>query len=392
MTTTTARTIALALNKFPALPATLTDPATKEPVKALSVAVKALFHHYYLVKYGDDGLDDGIYEYERRLTAGPDWRFLGAGIGADTESKRNVSNELGKAFARWFLDTHFGFTYFCPFKDVLERGNPDGSTWRKHEAGDSPDYVCGKHDRDVNLLEAKGRYSPVSFRTKEFDEFRAQVARVQLIDPQGHALEVKGYVSAARWATEETPRVRSQLLVEDPVTRGAPPGEGGYPRDIGLSMVAGHYAPVFDRLQLRDVAEAIRHLRPYELRATRGLWECVSGPLKGRRFVGGIIPDWFAVPWGPWWPFFDHDEHELRHMWRYIRRASPFFLTRPPLFFGVEEAVFTAVMGVARGGLASARQIEAVNVPERTGSLSLLRDGSVLGSADYFEPVGVKDV
>jgi hypothetical protein len=156
-------------------------------------------------------------------------------------------------------------------------------------------------------------------------------------------------------------------------------------------MVAGHYAPVLDRLQLPGAADAIRTLRPFEPRASRGLWECVLGPLKGMRFVGGLIPDRFAVSWGPWW-FFDHDEHELRRMWRYMRRASPFFLTRPPLFFGVQEAVFTAVMGVARNGLRSAAAIEPVNLPDRTGSLSLLRDGTVLGPADYFEPIGVKDV
>jgi hypothetical protein len=52
---------------------------TKAAVKALPVGVKALFHHHHLAKYGDDGLDDGVYEYERRLRAGLDWRFRGAG-------------------------------------------------------------------------------------------------------------------------------------------------------------------------------------------------------------------------------------------------------------------------------------------------------------------------
>jgi len=83
--------------------------------------------------------------------------FKGAGIGVDTESKCNQSNELGKAFARWFLYTHFGLTYFCPFYDVLERINPDSSRWTKRVAGDLPDYVCGKSKDDVNLLEAKSR-------------------------------------------------------------------------------------------------------------------------------------------------------------------------------------------------------------------------------------------
>jgi hypothetical protein len=159
-------------------------------------------------------------------------------------------------------------------------------------------------------------------------------------------------------------------------------------------MLAGHYVPVLELLQLSVVADAIRERYPLPERAAtrRGVWECISGPLAGRRFVGGIIPDRFGIAWGPWWPFFDFDEHELRRMWRFMRRASPFVLARPPVLFGLEESVFSKVVEVARRGLPAASELERVNVPERTGSLSLLRDGSIVGPADYFEPVGVTEV
>jgi hypothetical protein len=49
------------------------------------------------------------------------------------------------------------------------------------------------------------------------------------------------------------------------------------------------------------------------------------------------------------------------------------------------------VLTVARAEDNSAHQIEAIGVPEQTGSLSLLRDGTVLGPADYFEPVGIRE-
>jgi hypothetical protein len=79
-----------------------------------------LFHQYWLAKYGDEP-NGGTFEYIKQLSVGPEWRMRGAGIGADTESRRNISNELGKAFARWFMYTHLGHTYFCPFETAMAR-------------------------------------------------------------------------------------------------------------------------------------------------------------------------------------------------------------------------------------------------------------------------------
>lgn len=386
------RTIGIELNKFPSIPATLVNSTTKTPLNKLSVNMKKLFHHYFLAKYGDDANDTGVYEYERMLTTGSDWRFRGAGIGGDKESKRNASNELGKAFARWFLDEHLSITYFCPLEYLLGRKNPDGTQWKRKDYGDLPDYVCGKTNTDVNLLEAKGRYQSVTFRTKEFNNFRAQIQRAQLLDAQGCLLQVKGFISVARWATEDRPRVSSKLLVEDPSTEGEPTGSNGYPRYVGLSMVAGHYAAVLERLQLPLHAEVVRDFErmPEQTGARRGIWKCISGSLSGRRFVGGVLPDRFVSTWGPWWPFLEGVE--LQRFGRFIRRDSPFVLAPPMRFFGLEEEVFQRVLEVGRRGPAAAAEILPVEVPAHMGSLSLLRDGTVIGPVDYFEPVGIMDL
>lgn len=224
------RTIELALRDFPSLPATLLGAAGK-PVTSVALSMKDLFPQYWLAKYGDEPVG-GIFEYEERLTAGPDWRMKGVGIGADTESKRNVSNELGKAFARWCLYKYLGHTYFCPFEVAMARSlSGTGHRWSRREPGDLPDYVCGTGAVDINLLEAKGRYSSVTFDTKEFGDFRKQLARARLCDSAGTELAVKGFISAARWGTEEKPRVKSKLWVEDPWTDGRR-GDGN-PRQSG---------------------------------------------------------------------------------------------------------------------------------------------------------------
>lgn len=387
------RTIELELSQFATVPPTLVDPKTKVAATTLTFKVRGLLHHYFLSKYGESAKARGRYEYEQFLAAGPDWRFQGNGIGADKEAKRNVSNELGKGFARWFHYEHLGFTYFCPFEDLVDRTNVDGSKWTRKKDGDLPDYVCGKSKKDVHLLEAKGRYSSAGFQTKEFDDFREQLQRARLIGATGRPIRVKGFISVARWATEKTPRVRSKLLVEDPFTPGDPPGPDGYSASIGVPMVLGHYAAILEGLVLPLQAEAIRLRQPLaeQTGASRGVWECIAGPLVGRRFVGGVLPDRIAQSWLPLWPFLG--DPELRRVWRLVRGHSPFVLTAPLEFFGLEEHVFRWVVDSARrGGSAEAvagDAVEPVGVPEETGALSLLRDGSVLGPVDFFEPVGV---
>jgi hypothetical protein len=66
-------------------------------------------------------------------------------------------------------------------------------------------------------------------------------------------------------------------------------------------------------------------------------------------------------------------------------------LAPPPRFFGLERSAFDALLTVARTGVGPDTTIEPAVVPEDTGSLSLLRDGTALGPADYFEPAEIME-
>lgn len=369
------RTIALELKDFAKIPVVLIDSSTNSVVNDVKVPLKDLFHHYFLAKYGNEP-DPGVYEYERALTSSKDWRFKGSGIGADKESKRNASNELAKGFARWFLYEHEGHTYFAPLEHELKRKRPDKSKWVA-KPGDLPDYVCGPNRWALSLLEVKGRYSSISFGTKEFDSFREQVGRVTLHSASGAAISVKGYISVARWATETTPKTMSKLLVEDPRTDGAHLGPDDNPGLVGLTMIASHYADALDSLQLPLHANALRTGDPFnsQIGVRRWVWRVRFGTLKGREFIGGILPEW-VVPYGPW----------LR--WELA-------LLPPMTFFGLEFQTFAWAQKLAALGV-SADSIGQLTDPpvdksstERDGDgpLSLFRDGTILGPMDYFEPV-----
>lgn len=372
------RTIELALSDFPSTPTTLLDEFGK-PATSITLSIKELFHHYWLAKYGDAPRSN-VFEYEAGLTAGPEWRMKGAGIGADTESRRNVSNELGKAFARWFLYTHLGHTYFCPFEIAMARSQAGpGHQWSRREPGDLPDYVCGTSSADINLLEAKGRYSSVTFDTKEFGDFRKQLGRARLCDAAGKEIAVKGFISAARWGTEDKPKVKSKLWIEDPWTDGERIDR--YPGSVGTSMILGHYVSIFRRLQLPVIADSLQFGFPLSQRQTgarRGVWICRAGPLAGRKFVGGIIP------------IHGIDEYWPHHYDGWER--NPFVLLPPMQFFGLEAATFATVIDAARSGTDGLLRLEPVGVPEPLGSISLLRDGSIRGPASYFEAIDVYDV
>ena len=375
------RTIELALNQFPTIPDTLLD-ATGKVLESVEVPLKDLFRHYWAAKYGEDLPKSGNFEYLRHITSGLDWRTKGRGIGADTESKRNISNELGKAFARWFMYTHVGHTYFCPFSDAIARSQQGTHRWSRRSKGDLPDYVCGIDSRTpIFLLEAKGRYTSVTFATQEFETFREQLSRASLHDAKGNELAVKGFICATRWATAAQPRVNSKLWVEDPWTEGQ--RTDSYPEEIGVSMVLGHYASVFHKLQLPVLADSLRFAFP--LRAAglrRGVWRCNTGPLAGREFVGGIIP---------------YDDLFNRRVqdrnYRNYRNYDPFVLNPPLQFFGIERERFHIIVrAAALQANIRALDLNDIHIPESLGAISLLRDGTVLAPADYFDPSDIIDV
>lgn len=371
------KTISLGIDKFAVIPAKLAGYG-KSP-KAIEFETDELFHHYYIAKYGDANHEAGVYEYEKFLVGCRDWRYQGGGIGRDKESKRNVSNELAKGFTRWFLYAFEGITYFDPFEEHFKRiYQSNGSRWHKLEEGDLPDYVCGPDHATIRLAEAKGRYSSVNFTNKAFEEFRRQIKRVALKDARGQQIRVEGYVSACQWATEETPRTMSKLLVEDPATEGQARQDGEYPHDIGLQMVAGHYVAILERLMLSAHAEALRRNStvPESIGHRLPVWEVVVGPLKGARFVGGLIPNQIMTN--------DRD-------WCYYLRwgnRSP-FLRPPATLFAVEEKVFTRIMGVCTTGIEAANDIPMLgDLDDLPPRMTVFRDGTLIAPVSYLRWIG----
>ena len=369
------KTIKLGIDKFNLIPQGLNgyDANPRE----IEFETGKLFHHFYLMKYGEDESPPGVYEYERFLADCRDWRYRGTGIGRDKESKRNVSNELAKAFTRWFLYTYEGVTYFAPFEDQFKTVYPNGYRWKKIEEGNLPDFVCGPDETNIRLAEAKGRYSSVSFSNENFEGFRGQIRRVVLEDAVGKRIGVKGYVSACQWATENTPRTKTKLLVEDPYTEGEAPLNGTYPHGIGHRMVAHHYVSVLERLMLPAHAEALQHNLTISesIGHSLSVWEVSVGPLKGKRFVGGVLPYQNAVSC-------------CNYMYHGWRRSAP-FLHPPATIFAVEENIFSQVLRVCNAGIDAAREISTLEIPEEfTSRMTVLRDGTLLAPDSYLRWVG----
>lgn len=371
----TSKTIQLGIDQFSVIPTKLSG-FTKIP-SPISFGTNEIFHHYFISKFGDSINDRKVYEYEQCLTSDSDWRFKGKGIGRDTESKRNASNELAKGFARWFLYTFEGITYFDPLEEQLLRTYPGGEKWKRIEEGDLPDYVCGPDSRTIRLAEVKGRYRSVSFSNQEFASFRKQINRIGLVDQNSNPISVKGYIAACQWATEEQ-RVKSKLLVEDPSTYGEKREDGEYPVWIGRELVAGHYVPILQRLMLLAHADALRQdiriLTP--VGSTLPIWEVVTGPLIGKRFVGGLIPQ---------------SNSNLDRSWPYWHPADRvnLFLTLPEIFFGVELSVFEGILSMVTSGRSAADEIPRIDTPEDLPfTMTLLRDGTLMAPHAFMQWTG----
>ncbi|WP_026691877.1 hypothetical protein [Peribacillus kribbensis] len=76
-------------------------------------------------------------------------------------------------------------------KSILAEG---GYKIERTVNGDTPDYLCAKSARKIYIAEAKGRKGSISFRNKEFANWRNQFSRVTISDSSGVAHSIKGYM------------------------------------------------------------------------------------------------------------------------------------------------------------------------------------------------------
>lgn len=380
------KTLQLALARYSPIPIALRkSPLIDVEKDEIEVSLASLYHHYFLDSFGisPPNPDPAQFEHAQFLMPTLEFRFQGDGLGASPAIRRHRSNELGQAFCRWFLYENLGITYFAHIERLLgrqlHRPFPD-CTLERISPGDTPDYLCASADGSVCLAEAKGRYSSISFKNKEFSSWRDQFSRVAFNDLSGTTRRLKGHIVATRFATEEgSARLKSTIFAEDPSSPGNQDFDRDTSRGFARAIRAAHFGNIALKLRQPVLASALINgfQMPEELRVSGVAWRVRFGPLSGKRFVGG----YYAV-----------DGMKVR-----AHRINDGFAYDPPdplrldlpgfTFFGLEENVLRQVVGVARSRSNQAPFIEPFQATEFFYSgFSVLRDGSVVAPLEFFMP------
>jgi hypothetical protein len=382
--------VGLELNKYPTIPPTLReDPSGAAPVKSLEVDPAQLFHHYYLdVRgYAPPNPDPAYFEYLTLFRPEAELRAIGDGLGIGTAHRRTASTLLGQAFCRLFLDTHCGVHYFAHIEEVLNRQAHKGfggHTVVRHSKGDVPDYLCARNPSVVFLAEAKGRASAISFDSAEFATWRKQFERVVVKDPGGTPVSMKGHIVATRFATEKDgPRVKSKLYAEDPASPGSQPLREA--PELGSAVMALHYSHIAAKLRQPILAAALtaNTTVPPEINFPAFVWRFRGPFLTDKRFVGGYFLGEGRAP-----PLkVSDDQGEAVFI-----NADPMRLdVAPGTFFGLEVSVFNGICAMARQGDVAAGNVPLLQpIPFFDSGFRFLRDGSVIGSLGYFQPLGLQ--
>ena len=379
--------IRVALNRFERTPHSLKHVSTaNSATDEITVNLASLYHHYYLDSYDKrpPDPDPANFEYLKDLLPTQDFRFRGAGAGASSMARRTISSHLGQAFCRWFLHDHLNIKYFARIEDVLNgeiSRDFSGLTIERATSGDTPDYFCAESVDKVFLAEAKGRYTSVSFANRAFSNWRKQFDRVVARDLSGTPLSLKGYIVATRYATEKNRlSLKSTLFAEDPRSPGDVPLSEKRGTDVGLVVLAKHYAGIADKLSQPILSSALNlgFLVPEEIRFPVTVWEIVVGPLKGVRFVGGYYPG-------------SPEELPIRQIDGQITivSADPFRLDRGAgTFFGLEETIFSTVCQLVRSPAIAGLEVGSFSQIEPFYSgVSILKDGSIIGPLEFFRPI-----
>ena len=256
--------IRLALNNYNPIPPSLLEPPFENISRGeLEVDLAKLYHHYYFDNYETTppSPDPTCFEHVRFLMPSESFRFLGKSLGSSTNARRSKSTELGQAFCRWFLHEHLEIIYFAHISEILDRQEARNIANCKVEriaAGDAPDYLCAKNASSIYLGEAKGRYTPISFTSQEFQGWRNQFSRVRVLNSRGIPRSVKGHIVATRFATEsDSPKIQSKIFAEDPETEGeGPPNEGEF-GSLASAVIGLHYSRIAQKLNQPLLAAAL---------------------------------------------------------------------------------------------------------------------------------------
>ena len=388
--------IDLELKDFACIPPSLASWLGSSLAKdQMTISIRNLCHHMFLDTYGSGPADTKpVFDlYAPMLMANTHFRFRNGGLGSHKEAKISEYNKFGKAFCRWFLYVHCGMTYFAHMDQILNKrlvpGSHGYSIKRKNEDGDTPDYLCG-NSAEACLAEAKGTQSSINFTTARFQEWRDQIANIEVTDAYGNLCGVKGYIVATRMVSDgDSQRVRSKLIAEDPWTDGKrSSSDSSTFRNQLISMViAGHYASIMDKLRQPLLATALRSaiVLPEDVLINVGVWECLVPPLNRFKFVGGYfnlsdVASEFDHIFG--WLFSTSSLHTFPQVNLSLGTAT---------FFGLELGTFLAVREITRRGREAANIVNEVSIEDTIPDpLSFLRDGSVVAPLDYFRLIEVR--
>lgn len=381
------KNLRLALNRYASVPATLRSvPTINAAVGDVEVNLAHLYHHYFLDSFDmvPPIPDAAHFEHTQFLLPTPEFRFQGNGLGVAPAIRRHRSNELGQAFCRWFLYEHLDVSYFAHIERLLDRQLKRpflGCSLDRINSGDTPDYLCASASNSVCLAEAKGRYSAISFKNKEFSEWRNQFYRVAFNDSSGISRRLKGHIVATRFATEvDSEKLKSTIYAEDPSSPGERDLDGEASTALATITRAAHFSNIAQKLRQPILASALLNgvRMPEELAVSGIAWQVLVGPLAGRRFVGG----YYAAGR-------DRASFHIANDRFVYDRPDPLRLdSLGPTFFGLEENILRQVVRIARSPPAESFPIEAFRETEFFYSgFSVLRDGSAVAPLEFFVPV-----
>ncbi len=333
------KTLQFSLNKINLIPNSLRAISSQNiPGSDLPVNLTSLYHHYYLDSYDrtPPNPDPAQFEYLPFISSNKDFRLTGDGLGANTNKRRSNSSSLGQALCRMVLHDHFGISYFAHMDRVLRRPLHRAFSSIQVEriaSGDAPDYFCAQSVDKVFLSEAKGRYTPISFGTREFQGWRNQFSRVAIREQGGVLRKVKGYIVATRFATEDKPALKSRVLVEDPESPGNELLTDDQTSQLGQVIMSLHYSDIALKLGQPILASALSlgFQIPEDLRIPFIIWRVTSGPLEDRLLSAVIIPPWEARPL-----------FRPRRMATYSSRSRRLGLTSAPRPSSVSNWIFFA--------------------------------------------------
>ncbi|SFO39836.1 hypothetical protein SAMN03159304_03119 [Pseudomonas sp. NFACC24-1] len=375
------KTLHLALSQYEPIPLSLQGANAEEAKQVIELDVASLYHHYYQDSYETAPPDPNpaLFEHTSFLMPGVEFRFQANGLGASTNAKRNRSSELGQAFCRWFLYEHLGLKYFAHMDSMVGASRSDlhGYTVERAAPGDMPDYLCSDGAGTVVLAEAKGRYTSVSFKSKEFSSWRQQFTRVRVLDARKKPVRVKGHIVATRFATEYQSAIQTKLYAEDPSTEGQEPISMDTAALLSRHVAASHYADVLVKLDQPLLAHAIR--RSIRLDDLLGIpvtiWRFAFGDFE-HEFVGGYYARDTAQP------LIDFKDGHISR-----RSSDPFRLgVHSGTFVGLDLSVFKRLVDAARNNRPLGDLPEIEPLRDVYSGLSMLRDGSVIGPLQMFIP------